>query len=374
MNIFLLVILLLNLTLLFVTVWNAVAWPRVEIKQKNKNLSKRVSVLIPARDEGKNLAACLDAVLKQGEIVLEVLIYDDCSTDNTPKIIEEYEQRDARVMAVATAKLPDGWCGKTFACHQLALKACGEWLLFLDADARLNANAAHSILEDATKRQVSFLSCWPRLVMKSFWERVLMPLLNFVVFTLYPAPLALKRKDASLGLAHGSCLLARRDVYEKIGGHGEVRDEIFEDVRLAQIWRERGEKSLCLDGQRVVSVRMYSSLAEIWKGFQKNFFTAFRSETSFLLFIFLHVCFSLSPFILLTPYANRYLLLANVLCVPAMRFVLALRFRHPLWSVILHPLGEIILIALGLSSRYRCKSGRGVVWKGRRYRKGVSQE
>lgn len=373
MNIFLLIILMLNLTLLFVTLWNALAWQRVEINKENKNEPKTLSVLIPARNEEGNLAACLDSVLTQG-IVLEVLIYDDYSTDNTPKIIKEYEQRDARVRMVAHTKLPDGWCGKTFACYQLASKACGEWLLFLDADARLNANAAYNILEEAVKRQVSFLSCWPRLEMKSFWERALMPLLNFVVFTLYPTPLALKRNDASLGLAHGSCLLARRDIYEKTGGHSEVRGEIFEDVRLAQIWRERGEKSLCLDGQRVVSVRMYNSFAEIWAGFQKNFFTAFRRETSFWLFIFLQVSFFLSPFVLLSVYADSYLLLANVLCVLAMRFALALRFRHPLWSVILHPLGEIILIALGLSSWHKCKNGRGVEWKGRRYRNSVSQE
>src|SRR5690242_5590177 len=79
---------------------------------------------------------------------------------------------------------------------------------------------------DAEARNVSLLSCWPALDLAGFWERTLMPLLNFVVFTLYPAPLALRRDDASLGLAHGSFMMVRRDVYERMGGHALVRDEI----------------------------------------------------------------------------------------------------------------------------------------------------
>lgn len=221
---------------------------------------------------------------------------------------------------------------------------------------------------------MTLLSCWPRIEAYGFWEGVLMPLLNFVVFTLYPAPLALRRRlDASLGLAHGSCLLARRSVYEEVDGHSAVRDQLFEDVRLAQVWRDRGQPSLCLDGQRVVRVRMYRSLAEIWNGFQKNFFPAFRREPSFWAFLTLHLLifllpFAVAPLALLTRGAWGFALAAA--CVLAMRAALALRFNHPLWSVLLHPLGEGILIALGVSSWLRCRTGRGVVWKGRRYHAG----
>ena len=66
-----------------------------------------------------------------------------------------------------------------------------------------------------------------------------MPMLNFVVFTLYPAPLSFKRDDVSLGLAHGACLLVRRDMYAATGGHNAIKGEINEDIRLAQNWRAR---------------------------------------------------------------------------------------------------------------------------------------
>jgi chlorobactene glucosyltransferase len=365
--------------LLCVALWNALAWPTVASRGSVEPQPARVSILIPARNEELNLAACLDAALAQGEIVRELLIYDDHSTDDTAAIIEQYAKRDARVRLLPAATLPANWCGKTFACAQLAANARGVWLLFLDADARLSSGAAARMLAEAERRRLTLLSCWPALELRSFWERALMPLLNFVVFTLYPAPLAMKRADASLGLAHGACLLAHRSTYASVGGHAAVRDQLFEDVRLAQVWRAGGQAGLCLDGQGIVSVRMYRSFAEIWRGFQKNFFPAFRRETSFWLFMALHLTLFLLPFIFAPLLLTRggalsrdaATLIVLALAVLAMRAVLALRFKHPWWSVLLHPFGEAVLLALGLSSWWRCKSGRGVEWKGRRYRAGA---
>lgn len=368
----LLTLLIPALALLALSLWNVLRWPRVRpgagVVEANT-----VSILIPARDEESNIAACLDGALAQGKVVCEILVYDDHSTDATPRIVEEYAWR--RVRGLAPEPLPAGWCGKTFACARLASEARGHWLLFIDADARLRENAVARAVAEAEARGVSLLSCWPALELRSFWERALMPLLNFVVFTLYPAPLAFKRNDASLGLAHGSFILARRDAYERTGGHELVREEIFEDTRLAQRWRERGERSLCLDGRDVLSVRMYRSFSEIWLGFQKNFFPAFRRGRSFRAFVALHFAVFLLPFLLApalwSDATARPLAALSIAAVLATRLALALRFRHPLWSVLLHPLGECVLLALGVSSWWRCRSGRGVVWKGRRYRAGL---
>jgi chlorobactene glucosyltransferase len=330
-----------------------------------------VSVLIPARDEELNLRACLDRVLSQGDVVFEILVYDDHSTDDTPRIVEEYALHDRRLRLVSTKPLPKQWYGKNFACAQLATEARGRWLLFLDADARLNTGALRHALTKAEELRVSLLSCWPRLELAGFWEKVLMPMLNFVVFTLYPAPLALKRNDTSLGLAHGSFILVLRDAYFRIGGHKLVHAEIFEDVRLAQAWREHGERSLCLDGQDVLSVRMYRSFVEIWQGFRKNFFPAFKTTSSFWMFITFHTFVILLPFLLLPLVVRVHAAWPIVLCVLSvlsMRFLLALRFRHPVWSLLLHPISEFVLIALGIASWWTCKIGHGVEWKGRRYR------
>jgi chlorobactene glucosyltransferase len=233
-------------------------------------------------------------------------------------------------------------------------------MLFLDADTRLADGAVSGMLQAASERNLTLLSCWPGFHLVNFSERALMPMLNLVVFSIFPALLSLVRNDTSLGLAHGACLLAHRATYQKLGGHSTVRSEIFEDTRIAQLWRSRGERSLCLDGQDVVRVRMYSSFSEIWLGFQKNFFPAFQHESVFWLFLVFHFSVFLLPFLVFNWPAAVLILLA--------RAVLAWRFSQPWWSVLAHPVAELLMLLLGISSWWNCRSGRGVSWKGRVYR------
>lgn len=293
--------------------------------------------------------------------VVEVIICDDQSEDRTAEVVERFALQDERIRLIRPGPPPQGWCGKPYACQKLAETANSPWLAFLDADAVLAPASLPAIVQAAQQYKVSFLSCWPGLKMEGAWEKILMPMLNFVVFTLYPAPLALSRKDPSLGLAHGALILARRDVYFKVGGHAAVRNELFEDTASARLWRARGEASLCLDGQDVVSTRMYAGLGEIWAGFQKNFFPAFGTRIGFWSFLALHAVAFLGPFLFLAWPAAA--------CVLAMRALLSARFRHPVWSVFFHPAAELFLLALGLTSWWRFSHGRGVEWKGRAYKR-----
>ncbi len=360
------VILIAALFLLAIALLNAIFWPKP--RPSSQIYEGEVSLLIPARNEEANLPDCLRSVLKQGDVIREVLIYNDHSTDGTESVINHFAECDAKVRSIYVLPLEPGWCGKNFACWQLAKVASGKWLLFVDADARLTADAVARMVEEMNRRQLKMLSCWPGLELRSFWERTLMPMLNFVVFATFPSLLSLTLDNPSLGLAHGACLMFDRESYEQIGGHSAVRDQIFEDTRLAQLWRERGRRSLCLDGQDTVRVRMYSSFAEIWLGFQKNFFPAFKREASFWLFLIFHFTVFLLPFVWMVFRPGIQIALAAFV-VLAIRLVLILRFRQPTWSVLLHPVAEGILIALGLSSWLKCKTGKGVGWKGREYHK-----
>lgn len=351
-----------------VAVWNALSWPGVGNPPAPRG---KVSILVPARDEESRLPACLETLAAQGSEVAEILVYDDHSSDGTADVVRRGAARDSRIGLVPPVPLEEGWSGKSFACARLASAASGEWLLFVDADIRLAPGAAGRIAGEAARLEATLLSCWPGIEMVGFWEKLLMPLLNFVVFTLYPAPLSFRRDDSSLGLAHGACVLARRDVYERTGGHRLVAAEMFEDTQLSRAWRNAGERSLCLDGQRVVGVRMYGSLAEIWQGFQKNFYPAFRREASFWIFLAFHAAFLFAPFVVapfrLAAGAGQTAAAAAALVLAA-RLTLAARFRHPWWSALLHPLGELLLLARGLSSWWTVAAGRGVTWKGRSYR------
>jgi chlorobactene glucosyltransferase len=344
--------------ILIVVLANALLWPKAGGAGPSPAL--RVSILIPARNEESNIAQCIQRSLEQGASVHEVLIYDDHSEDRTADLVQQAAAADSRVRLIDPDPLPADWCGKNFACSRLASHATGDWLLFLDADARLMPGAVDAIANAAITRRLTFLSCWPGFNLHSFAEKMLMPMLNCVVFTIFPAPLSLIRNEPSLGLAHGACLMIQRAAYEKLGGHALVKGEIFEDTRLAQTWRTLGERSLCLDGQDVVRVRMYAGLNEIWLGFQKNFFPAFRHQAMFWLFLVFHFTVFLAPFLILNWPAALLIILA--------RLVLAIRFGQPWWSALLHPVAEVFLLCLGVSSWWQCRVGSGVTWKGRVYR------
>jgi glycosyltransferase involved in cell wall biosynthesis len=357
-------VLVFAVPMLGLVLWNVVAWPAVTTSSGAG--PEAVSVLIPARDEAGTIEACLASVLSQGPGLHEALVYDDRSTDDTAVRVERLAAGDSRVRLLHGGDLPPGWCGKPHACARLAEAAAGKWLLFLDADARLWPEALSRLVQDAQSRRLTLLSAWPGLVLVSAWERLLMPVLNLVVFSLYPAPLSLLRNDPSLGLAHGACILVHRATYLKLGGHGLVRDQLFEDSRLAQAWRAGGERGLCLDGQSIVTVRMYSTGTEIWRGFQKNFYPAFRRDVSFWGFLAMHALVFVLPVILFAA-APSTLTAAAAAAGIMMRVLLALRFRHPLWSAVLQPVAATVMLGIARASRTRYRAAAGVEWKGRHY-------
>jgi len=347
--------------------FNALLWWAPSAKGVETSSTLSVSVLIPARDEAANIEACLAACLAQGSAVREVLVCDDHSRDSTADLVRLIASRDPRVRLLQAPDLPQGWAGKPHACHVLSNGAQGEWLLFLDADTRLRPGAVPAMIAAAEERGVTFVGFWPGLETGSFWERVLMPLFNFTIFAMFPAPLSRVRpQEPSLGMAHGACILAQATVYRRVGGHTLVKSAVFEDTPLARAWRVAGEQGDCLDGRHLVRVRMYNSFAGIWGGFLKNYYPACGSESAFWrLWAYHAVAFSVPFWMLL--FVRTPATAAACGLVLAARLVLALRFRESLLTVALHPLGHAVELAMALASRRAVRSGAGVEWKGRRY-------
>lgn len=351
-------------------IWNALAWPRLRATSEHAR-DERISVLIPARNEEAHLGPLLNDLRRCPTGIAEILIYDDHSTDGTAAAIAAGAARDSRVRRLSPDPLPDGWRGKPFACARLAAAARGDWLVFLDADVRVAPDAPARVVAEAKAQGATFLSAWPGIEMRGFSERWLMPLLNYVVFTLFPAPLSfLFDRKPSLGLAHGACIACRAEDYRSMGGHERVKTELFEDTRLAQAWRASGRRGFCVDGQKNVRTRMYDSFGAIWRGFSKNLGPAFRRRWSFALFLTFHFVLGLLPFLALIAAAAGAVAgmgpAVAALGVLAIRGAQALRFRYPPGSALLHPFAVAAMLALAAVSRVRYETG-GVEWKGRRY-------
>ena len=233
-----------------------------------------VSILVPAKDEAKGIASCLEALLEQDYPHYEILVADDRSVDQTAQIVEEISRLNPRVRLVRITHLPEGWTGKTNALQQLQEHARGEWLLFVDADTRQLPVSLSVMLQDAIDHQSDMLSAMPSLDMKSFWECVVQPFAAMCLMILYPLPQVNDPRQKTWVLPMGSSILVRRTAYDAIGQHTLVRDKFVEDIHLGRLIRTRGLSLRVVMAPDLTSVRMYSSLTEINRGWSRILYSA----------------------------------------------------------------------------------------------------
>ena len=234
----------------------------------------RVTVLIPARNEGQHIEACIRSVLEQDWANLEVMAVDDRSSDETGRVMDELALGDRRLKVVHIAESPaEGWTGK---CHALDVgvrQATGQWLLFVDSDVVLERSALSATVELALSKHVDLVSLLPRLDCRSFWERSLIPLAGCALNIIQLAALT-NNDHCKTAFANGQYMLFRREVYEAIGGHRAVRDRFCEDIAFAQLVKGGGHRVRICCGPQLAAARMYDSLEAIWQGWTRIFFAA----------------------------------------------------------------------------------------------------
>ena len=337
----------------------------------------RISVLVPARDEAENIEACVRSLLALNYPNFEVIVLDDHSGDDTYAILCRLRDRDYRLRVLIGADLPPDWCGKPFACWQLAHAASGELLLMTDADCVFAPDALLLALGARQEHRADVVSLVPDLRCEGFWERLLIPIQYFVIFAFLPTPLIRRTPFPWFAAANGAFLFLSRETYFAVDGHRAVRQQVAEDVKFAQHVKRQGKALWYGDGSRTYFVRMYHGLDELWAGFSKNLFSAFSKNLPLLLWvIFLIVnLFVLPPLWALFGWGSNakwtLLPLLTYLGLAAVRYGLTLRFgRDTGGYALLNPLAWAMVVGIALSSAYRSVSGQGSAWKGRVYRQG----
>ncbi len=348
-----------------------------------------VSILVPARNEAQNIEACVSSLLAQDYPCFELIVLDDHSEDQTAALAcalglaldTEHARQPYRL--VSGSPLPTGWVGKNWACHQLAGKATGAYLFFTDADTVHAPGTVAALVAYAQRNRASLVSAWPKLITKTWGEKLVIPLVLFLGMAFYPHWLLRllqatslgaylpARARRTLGAANGQSMFFRRDAYDSIGGHASVRAHLVEDVALGRaiaLQMNRGLRLLNCEAIGLSTCRMYRNFPEVWEGFTKNARPAF--ESSVLGFIALGVWqFGLFvfPFAVLIGAGTYWRWAAwEVSLVYLIRFLLALRFKSSWLGALLHPVGNLLGIAIALNS-WRLTLAGGVSWKGRRY-------
>jgi len=326
-----------------------------------------VSVLIPARNEEHAIGDAVRAVLANADVELEVVVLDDGSTDGTAGVVAALAARDSRVRLVSGEGLPEGWNGKQHACFVLSHHARHKWLCFVDADVRLAPDALSRMLGEMERSGVTLLSGFPLQVTVTFLERLLLPLIHFVLLGFLPVPGLKSSTSPAYAAGCGQLMLVRRSEYFRAGGHAAIRDTMHDGIRLPLAFRERGFRTDIFDATDLAHVRMYTSAREVWLGLAKNAVEGLAAPRRLPVFTVLLFGGQVLPFLLLLAGAGWPLSFAAALLAIAPRLLASLRFRQPLDSVVLHPLGITVLLVLQWWALIRHLRKQPASWKGRAY-------
>ena len=340
-----------------------------------------VSVIVPARNEARNIDRCVRSVLSTSYPAVEVIVVDDHSEDDTGRRAREVAPSDARVRVLDSPPLPPGWFGKQWACTTGVAAANGELLLFIDADTWHAPDLLARAVNAMRSRSADLLSVAGRQETRSFWERLVQPQILWMLLARYGGTEGIGRaRRAANVIASGQFLLAHRAVYLEVGGHEAVREKVAEDLALAQRFARAGRRVAMVLGREKLATHMYASLAELVGGWGKNVYAAGidampGGTAGRLLFPFLLPLF---PLMVVAPAVVLLLAMTGVLDAPWLVWssiclasnvlwwsVIYRGFDQPWWYALLHPLGGAVVLYIFVRAIAR---GRRVTWKGREYR------
>lgn len=360
-------VLIFPTVILFInSVYNLFTAPRFSAAHsKGVHTEKFISVLIPARNEEKNIAACLDSLCAQNYSNFEIIVLDDQSDDRTAEIVKDYSLRKTPIRLISGKPLPSGWLGKNWACHQLSGEAKGEYLLFMDADVTFHPDTLKTANSFIARYKTDMLSSFPTQNFTSFGDKFVVPLMNWLLLAFLPLKLVYASRNGSFIAANGQFIMISREVYKKTGGHEAVKDKVVEDMETARSVKNSGGRVMTALGYDMINCRMYPDFISSYKGFSKNFYPGFNMHPAlFVLMILSFEVLFLLPIILVF---WELLFLVNILIIVFIRFSVSFLSKAGIFeNIILHPFQMIVLLAVGINSVYYTKKKKNV-WKGRTF-------
>jgi glycosyltransferase involved in cell wall biosynthesis len=349
------------------------------------------TIVIPAKDEGLRIRNCLESALGQDYANFQVLAIDDRSTDQTGAVMDEVAASNPRLVVLHKTEVPPvGWTGKNHALWAGQQKAGGAWMLFVDSDVVLEKDALSAAMSVVLRKEFDMLSLLPRLESLSIWESMLVPLAGAAASTMYVIALTNNSQLPKCAFANGQFLLISRKAYDTFGGHETVRDRFCEDIEIAVQLKKHGLRPRISWGNDFASVRMYSSLGAIFRGWSRIFYAAkvgspweILAASAFLIFC----CFTAFPAFasglwhLAHPTGGTLVwrdfgwIIASIAHLAIMGHFLGLVYRwsgNRRWNALLFPIAGPMLFVILLKALRMCIT-RKVEWRGTAYSHTMAQ-
>jgi chlorobactene glucosyltransferase len=333
------------------------------LKKNTLSSTKRISVLIPARNEEKNLPRLLESLMNQSYQNIEILVYDDQSTDKTSGVVDSYRQLNPKIQYIKGTALPDGWIGKNHACHQLAQHAKGDIFVFIDADVWLTDDLLESAAAKLESEKLQLLSVFPDQMMKTPGEALTVPLLNWVLLSFLPLVIVKKMKNPVFSIAIGQFMMFDGQYYRKHQWHREAAHSIVEDLAIGRLVRKNRLNTGMYLSDRNIFCRMYTGFKESLYGFSKNIIQVLFGSLFTLFLSLLYLVFGGIFVFWAMPveYTIAYIGMAIVI-----KLITSMQSHQPVFqNIILHPFQLFsLLIISGMAILNRIKKQN--TWKGRK--------
>jgi len=345
---------------------NVFVLPRLQTAtSENQQTAPMVSILVPARNEATVIGETLQMLRCQTYQRLELIVLDDNSTDATAQIAASHAAHDTRVRVLPGRPLPPGWLGKNWACQQLAAAASGDYLLFADADTRWRPDALTALIAHSQRHNADLLTIWPTQITLTWAERLVVPLMNFVILSYLPILMVHYSPFSLFAAANGQCMLWKADAYRALGGHRTIAAEVLEDVKLARLVKRSGYRLRMADGNGMVACRMYSGWESVRNGFAKNILAGYGSSVAILtIAAIFHIAAFVLPLLLVLDPVWHHWGAAMLLLGMLTRAVTAAYSQQRIQDAFLMPLSVILLTLIARQAVSWHWSGT-TSWKGR---------
>ncbi len=353
---------------------NMTIFERFYKKNNNKN-NQNICVVVPARNEEKNLPKTINSIVRQNLNNISILIIDDNSTDKTHIVASKLlKKKKINHQVVKGKKLPNGWSGKVWALKQaidILKNKQIEYYLFLDSDIILKKGIVSEAMNFLSQRKLLMVSLMAKLNCTTGWEKFLIPAFIYFFQKIYPFS-KVNDPNNSLAAAAGGFILCKSEVFNKVNLYEQIKDKVIDDCNIAKKIKEKGNIWLGLT-EKVCSRRCYKNLSEIWKMVSRTAYEQLRFSPLYLCLSILGMCIIyLYPVLALFFFEEIQisLFLLNILTI----LILVISFRPsvnfyklPSFYYYSLPIVSLIYMMMTLTSAFNFHFRKGNVWKGRKY-------
>lgn len=331
------------------------------IKANTSFGNEHISVLIPARNEEENIPFILSDLKKSNNENMEIIVFDDESSDNTAKVVRDFATQDQRIRLIQSKGLPNGWLGKNYACYQLAQQAKGRYFLFLDADVRIDESCITDAVEYLKRLDLKLLSVFPIQLQNTLGEKIAVPVMNYILLTLLPLIFVRTSPFKSHSAANGQFMLFDAESYKKRQPHSLFKNSAVEDINIARYFKKEKLKIACITGEKRIQCRMYKKYKEAVAGFSKNVLMFFGNTPLFALLFWTFSTLGWIPVLLSLP---QYLMGYFAVLLLILLLYSSIGKQNIIANIVLYPL-QMLFFTIILGNAMLNKKNKRLKWKER---------